>query len=811
MVSEVYKSLIRPGRFVKHGVRKQGLRIGEYMKRTFAGILFLCGMLALTGCGGHEIGMATNGPEVTGGASNTGGETSSADITINELMASNDNLLMRTDEDWIELRNSEDKEVSLDGFTLSDNLDLAESSVALDGMTIPANGYLAVCLGEDAGFHLSTDGETVYLLQNREMIDSMTYTNEIGSSSWGKDGVLSVATPGYENSDEGYQAYLSATGTCPLVITEVLPYNTKYAETDGKYYDFVELYNSSSEAVNLSTYYLSDDKDNLTKSQLPNETLGAGEYKIIYCSGLTDAGHACFKISSSGETVYLSDASGLWDEIEIPEDLEDNKSYGRFDGKLVYMEQVTPGKENASGYASRVAVPTADTASGLYDSAVNVTLTGEGTIYYTTDGSHPSTSSNVYSGPITVSDVTTIRAYCVNGERESDEAEFTYLIDVNHALPILTVSIPDSSLNGKDGIFTNNLETIEKECVLTYFIDGVEQFSVPCGFRLHGNDSRKLAKQNFQLRFRSKYGPSKLHYKMFDDLDIDSFDSLLLKGGSEDYDRAMMIDELCCDIVRGKTDLYALDMTPCVLYIGGEYWGIYYIRERFSQDFVSSHFDVSDDSVDILYGSGSIQSGSADDWNEVISYVKNHDMSEASNYEYIESKVDVTSLMDWYICRSYMGDKDLANVRFFRSSEYDGKWRWMWFDLDWAFVHTTDEPLSGIIKDNSQHTLIRALMKNATFRDAFLKRYAELMNTILNEEYITSRIDYFVSILEPEMEQDRARWGGSVEKWKNTYVENLYAYVRDGKRDANVLKDLKSYFNLSDSEMKSYFGDKYQN
>ena len=65
-----------------------------------------------------------------------------------------------------------------------------------------------------------------------------------------------------------------------------------------------------------------------------------------------------------------------------------------------------------------------------------------------------------------------------------------------------------------------------------------------------------------------------------------------------------------------------------------------------------------------------------------------------------------------------------------------------------------------------------------------------------------------MEILTPEIEKDRARWGYSVNGWKSS-VQKLYDYVKDGARDKNVLKDIKSYFNLSDAQMKEYFGNRW--
>ena len=176
------------------------------------------------------------------------------------------------------------------------------------------------------------------------------------------------------------------------------------------------------------------------------------------------------------------------------------------------------------------------------------------------------------------------------------------------------------------------------------------------------------------------------------------------------------------------------------------------------------------------------------------------------NYAYLTSQIDVTSLMDWYICRSYVGDKDIANIRRFRSSESDNLWHWMYFDLDWSLWHTTDKPLTSILNSSGgDQTPIKAVLANATGRDAFLKRYAELMGSILNEEYIIGIIDSIASDIESEMARDRERWGYSLTSWENA-VEKLRNYVRDGARTKRVLDDLQSYFSLTDDQMTSYFG-----
>ena len=778
-----------------------------FMKRIRLALL-LGAILLLTACGRKQIDKQTEGTvtatqnasgptgqAVTEPATVTPEEKKVYDLYVSEVMADNYRLYLGNEYDWIEIGSRETEEVSLAGYYLTDNSS-EEAVISLEDYTVPAGGYIVISLAADAPFHLSGDGETVSLLHGGEVISKLTYTAEIGTKSASAEGVLPYATPGYPNTDEGCEAYLANRVTPEIVLSEIV-------SASDTTYDYAELQNCTDHEVSLAGYCLSDKKTELTRYALPDVTVEAGGYYVIYCSGLTEPGHAPFKIGGNGETVYLSKDGKLVDVIRVPGDLEKNKSYGRNGDELVYMEVMTPSAANATGFVSRVTVPVPDVTPGLYEKAITVAFSGTGTIYYTLDGSRPTENSEVYTEPITLDKVTTIRTFSVDEGRASDIVAYTYLVGIAHSLPVIYVSLPQDSLNT---VKNNIYSTIEKECVFSLYEDGEMCFSVPCGFRLHGSESRLGAKQNFQLRFRSEYGLGKLRYPLFDDIDVTQFNSLLLKSGSEDYPMAMMRDELCTGLTRdGRTHLYTLAMKPCVLYLGDRYWGIYYLRERFSDDYVADHFSVSEGSVDLMFSYAGVQSGSSTDWFNLLSYCRNHDLSVDEYYQYVIDRIDPISLMDWYICRSYMGDKDIGNIRWFRSSEYDGKWRWMYFDLDWSFWYTDDNPVSWLIKNNDYHVLIYNLLKNPEFKDAFLRRYAELIDSFLNGDVITAEIDRFVTFLEPEIEKDRERWGYTVSGWKSS-VQKLYDYVKDGARTKNVLRDIKNYFNLSDTQMQEYFG-----
>lgn len=729
------------------------------------------------------------------------------DISITEVMPDNRNLVLGHELDWVELYNPEDISVSLTGYYLTNDPEKPQA-ISLEGYTIPAGGYLAVTL--DGALQLSEQGQTVYLTCNGEVVSQLTFGKAENGESFDAEGVCRWATPGYANNEAGYRAYLDSRELPELIINEVLVSNSKYMGIRLEYYDLLEVKNNGNVPVNLKDYYLADKWENTSRYYFPDITLQPGEFYVVYCSGLPEKGenHAPFGIGA-GDTVYLAKQGMFVDTLTVPADLKMNESFGR-SGKLpVYLNKVTIGAENSEGYLTGVAAPTADVAPGVYENEITVTLSGEGTIYYTLDGTRPTTRSLRYKGPIQITDVTTIRTFCAVDGRTSPLTEFAYVVGEKHELPIVTISIPNRYLYDEEtGIMTNIESNIEYEGVITLFEDGQMAFSEPFGFKLHGNDSRKGAKQNFQVRFRAKYGAGKLEYRLFDDRDITEFDSLILKGGSEDWNRAVMRDEVCTGVVNGTTELYTQAMKPVVLYINKRYWGVYYLRERFSEYYVASHMDVSPESVDILFSSGGYnQVGDGRDYHAVKNYVQTHDMRKTENYIYVTEHINVTSLFDWYICRTYLGDRDTANIRRLRSDEGDNLWHWAFFDMDWSFKKHSVEGIVDL--HGGDYILIQAVLESEAGQDAFLKRFAYLLNTTLNEKHITEVIDSIYNAIKPEMPRDRERWGMSLSAWEKQ-VEGLRKVVRDEARTKAMLKNLKSYFSLSNAEMEYYFGDLVQ-
>ena len=170
------------------------------------------------------------------------------------------------------------------------------------------------------------------------------------TSSWVES---NMPTPGMPNSEESYRALHEPRSDSPVILTELMSTNSAtITDENGQYYDYIELYNRSGEAVNLSGWYLSDDSASVRKWRFPDVTLAPGEYLLVFASGLDRKDdpahlHTSFSLSSEGEEVVLSDAYGRELDSVRFDLLQRDVAWSRADdGSWTSAKQPSPGRAN---------------------------------------------------------------------------------------------------------------------------------------------------------------------------------------------------------------------------------------------------------------------------------------------------------------------------------------------------------------------------------------------------------------------------------------------------------------------------------
>lgn len=707
--------------------------------------------------------------------------------------------------DWVELYNSTDVPVSLGGLFISKDADEKDMR-ELPDVTMEPGDYL-VLTEYELGFRLSRDGETLYIFDGEgNELDSLCVPALANNESYLRSlGVVDYPTPG--KSDRAENAGGSPV-PCELTISEACTVNDRGLPAGSlNCCDWVELRNEGSESLDLQGYYLSDDMDDPRLYPLSG-TLKGGEYLLV---PLPEE-NAPFGLSSAGESVYLTDESGLIRDILTIPYLPADCSYGKEAGKCLYYAVPTPGSANSGGTESICAQPVASVVSGWYEEAFTVTLSGEGDIYYTLDGSLPTKRSKLYKGEeIAVNSTVSLRA------RSFDENRIPSLpLTVNYflnALP-LTLDVVKISINPKDvpKVLSKNSVT-KTDASIALYVDGVEQFSESCGISVQGSGSRIYEKLSYQIDFRSRYGKPALHYKLFDKLDRSEFTTIALRSGSQDQCAACMRDEIISDLFFDcSDDLLTFCYRPVSLYINEDYRGVYFIRERCKPSTVAYRYGVKEEScyvVRYIDAPGTATEDGAD-FAELMKYIRSRNMSEQDNFDALEERLNIDGLIDFYCELMWSNNYDFNNIRFFRSEADNGRWQLILYDNDVAFyredrtwVSATKQLYSGMLNN---------LLLNEGFKERLTLRLGELLRGPLDEDTVIGRIRELESIIDHDMQYNCKLYPSATNyaKWKrsvNDFCEKSGRGIR-GATDRVIRQYIRSVA-LSDELIERAFGKEY--
>ncbi|HEX2747310.1 MAG TPA: chitobiase/beta-hexosaminidase C-terminal domain-containing protein, partial [Verrucomicrobiales bacterium] len=490
-----------------------------------------------------------------------------------------------------------------------------------------------------------------------------------------------------------------------------------------------------------------------------DDALTWDEFDITVNAGLLQTGLNVLAIQG------FNSAAGSGDFLLLPE-LKGNKvtvQPNRF------MLTLTPGAENAAGYNGFVADTRFMPKRGIYSTPQTVSITSltpDVTIRYTTDGSVPSeTHGTLYNGPLTVSTTTTLRAFAFkdgmvstnidthtyvfpsqvaaqsNAPPGFDTSWTDYEVDPNvpvteaqlTSLPSVSIVTARSDLFGPNGIYTNSSNrgaAWERAASIEFMmpgdnVSGDQGFQVDCGLKIAGDSSRGHAftpKHHFLASFKSAFGPSKLHFRLFPDTEENDFDTLEFRACSTDSwpvqngyihqgeirwetRRATYLrDQMMRDTLRdlGQEVSHGRYVH---LYVDGLYWGLYNLCERMGNGWASEHFGGSKDDYDVLKDYAEVEDGNLTAWNQLMTEVATLPATDAAaNTMYqrvlgnnpdgtrnpaLPVLLDAGNLIDYMAAHIYAGSEDWPNHNWWGSRRRDDQ------SEGWRF-HPWDQEISNI-------------------------------------------------------------------------------------------------------------------
>ena len=615
-----------------------------------------------------------------------------------------------------------------------------------------------------------------------------------------------------------------------LSINELLASNESgIVDEDGDNSDWVEIFNSGESALSLEGYGLTDDPGEPFKWIFPNVQIEPGGYLLVWPSGKNRTGshlHASFRLDAKGEYVGLYTPDGLLvDGVFFGQQVAD-LSYGRIpDGGSEWgrFPTPTPGASNLT--RTQAPSPVLSLSGGFFEATQTLEISSDlagAVIWFTTDASLPSLGSTGYSVPIVLRETTIVRARVFSASHEpSPVVTATYLFGTPGDLPAISVVTEPANLwDASTGIYANPLERgpeWERPASFEFFPSGAENLQVDCGLRIHGGRSRKDDKKSFRLHFTSTYGLSKMENCFFEDPQIGPFDWLVLSSSGNDavthpettYSSVWtLLRDTVMNRLFEETGTPVINRTPARLYLNGEPWGIYWIKERIDDSFVESRYGFPD--FDLLrpeYFEMIAVEGDTNRWNEMDRFLENNSFEGRDNYLAAQYLLDIENLIDHYIIEMWGGNADWphSNTYQVRPRVPNGIWRWIPWDSDFVmgsptwmsaetdlYSHVNGEHIIGP-QYNWSTLYFRKLVENAEFQIQFANRVADLLNSTLRSDNVTQAINEEAARIRSEISFETDRWGSSLQEWERN-VSRMVGFAE--QRDDYFRVHTRRFFQL---------------
>ncbi len=516
--------------------------------------------------------------------------------------------------------------------------------------------------------------------------------------------------------------FLSTFTFSQVVVNEYSASNlNSFYDSFNRTEDWIELYNTSNEDFDIGEYYLSDKADKPLKWKIPEGTIiPANGYLVFYCSGrdLVNNGefHTNFKLAQTkeGEIISLTDRTGtVLESYTLAITLVEHSRCRVTDGASEWAVSTSPTLGASNDGSAQVlrytTTPSMDLLAGYYEEAQMLTLTNNeenSILRYTLDGTNPTEESPEYTAPIEITETTVVKAQAFSNDSLILPGKMnfnTYFINEDYSLAVFSVAADDvlELANGQGELIP--IGSIE------YFNLNKQREATSFGsLNRHGQDSWVLDHRSLDWVSRDEMGYSKaVHAPLFGYSDRDQYQKFMFRNSGDDNYPAIdddahegsthIRDEYVQTLAQnGGMELDNRAVERVILFLNGQYWGVYGMRERpVDHDYTKEYYDQGKYDIQYLstWGNTEIEYGGTKamvDWINIRNFALLNDLSDSSNYAIVEDSINLTSLIDYMIVNLNVVASDWLNYNtgWWRGLDPEGghkKWGYILWDLDATF------------------------------------------------------------------------------------------------------------------------------
>ena len=515
--------------------------------------------------------------------------------------------------------------------------------------------------------------------------------------------------------------------------------------------------------------------------------------------------NADFKLSRDGETVYLSNVTATIIDSKAYVPMQSDHSTARIpdgSGNWCFVNTPSPQSTNdfAVCYASYAIPPVFSIAPGFYPSSRWLTLTNPqtGLIRYTINGDEPTASSTPYLFPILINSSQCVRAKAFsNGKLPSPTVSNTYFIGEDITLPVFAINTDSLNLwDENTGIYSfgpnaqpnfpyfgaNFWQDWEKVASVEYYDrDKNRIFNFDASISIYGNYSRAHPQKSFEIKLSDKLGQGEINYQLFTDKpQIGKTDNFILRNSGTDYNIVHFRDALMERVLKTTNTGY-IAAEPAVMFLNGNFWGVYTIHENHDHHWIENNFGYKEKEIDYIKEFGStieVKSGTDNFFWNTYNYVTTQDSSQQEFYQFMDSTWNLKNVIDYFSAETYFNNGDWIgdwtnNIKMWRPTESGGKFRYLVYDLDFGLgydANFTENRLSKALHPTAtcySSNLFNGFLRNSKFKTDFINRYADLINTTFLPSNMLPIMHQFQDSMAYDMPEHFAKWGSNMTAWQS--------------------------------------------
>jgi hypothetical protein len=522
--------------------------------------------------------------------------------------------------------------------------------------------------------------------------------------------------------------------------------------------------------------------------------------------------HTNFSLSTGEQLLITSSDTSISLNVTIPQLPVDHSFINNVSAWCISPTPTPSSANTGTCFSSYLDKPLFSKPAGIYASGFKIALTStnpNAEIRYTTNGDIPSINSPLYQDSLNIDETHIISARCFDPSNQfltSFVEKNTYLVNEAYiGLPVISIS--SDSVNLYDtltGIYVfgpndynptsphfgaNFWEDWERYSYIEYLAtDSTQKFEGSIGLKIHGGWSRAYPQKSFRVKCRDDYGMNKIEYPLIADKPyIAEYKDFNLRNvNCCDFYGAGMSDAFMQRLTKGTHTDY-MGYTPVIVFLNGEYFGVYELRETLNKDYVENNHAIPSDDVSVLTENYLVglraNDGTLDDFWPMYNAIVEADPTSTAFYSLADSLIDLENFADYIIAETYYANGDWSsgyanNIKYWHAP--GEKWRMLLMDLDFGYgSYGTLPDENFIIRATDDASIIHMdmicskLLANPQFLTYFINRYADLINTTWQQNRVQNIGNSMLNEVAPWISRQHEMWGGNMTHFENKMINML--------------------------------------